>query len=381
MVMQLPARGLSLAVLVGIVGCPARPPPAPTPAASAARQDHLLPPVGLLQGTDGRQFAVVHWIRGLEECSGAGGHHDILEIDEPGDEHRLAHAGGHYMHLGLGPSQQFGFAHPVGPEFFVAELVMVPRAGEDHDANPDSSVGGWCLADLPRTDAKVSRLLPAQSLLDARRMLTSVAAIGMPPPMFILAPRTGSELSVARVRAIHRPGWTLSLDAIDGRPPAALDLPATYRAVQIGDLLVVESDAGGPTRVLAPENLATARMWVNYIRRHAWPIAPIVNAIEETIAMSRWTMVGAVIPGATGCGALIEGNRGYGSVWNLPKLVATAPPGIAVGDTVIAVSVARFDNDRCGANLRAVRVYRTPGFTSDKLATDGIPEGLTPIVE
>jgi hypothetical protein len=128
----------------------------------------------------GRTYAVVHIIERREECSGAGGEHYTLALDEPGNAPRVVHAGGHgiYLHLaGAGPLGRrdlpLDASGEIASGYFVAEVALRdPPYDSTHDAP------GWCLSGLPAYAGSVLRLLPASDRDDARRQLTEIAVLG-----------------------------------------------------------------------------------------------------------------------------------------------------------------------------------------------------------
>ncbi|HUH01047.1 MAG TPA: hypothetical protein VML75_03565, partial [Kofleriaceae bacterium] len=89
-----------------------------------------------------------------------------------------------------------------------------------------------------------------------------------------------------------------------------------------------------------------------------------------------------VVGGPPGCGPSIEAPHGYGSNLILPRMLAPAPAGVQLGDTVLAVVTARFEPDACGNTLHTARAYLSPpGRTPEDLWRNLVPAGLTPLVD
>ena len=137
--------------------------PPPTAAATAAE---------LVTASDGKVYGVVRLLWSDGECSGAGGEHDVLEIDAPGLPQRRVHAGGHAVYLELerdpdGP----GWSDPCAERYFVAQISMFAAP-----AAPFSNLG-WCV-DLPTFDGEATSLLRAHDRGDARRLLSEIGAGG-----------------------------------------------------------------------------------------------------------------------------------------------------------------------------------------------------------
>lgn len=122
----------------------------------------------------------------FSECSGMGGLHTIFDVvplaGQPGLQ--LAHGGGHgaYGLPGLSPQNSMmmaGGKRIAGERWYVLGLRATPRLDEDHDSNPDSSRGGWCLNGMPGTDAVVLGSIPmptrdaAEKLAQAIKLLRS----------------------------------------------------------------------------------------------------------------------------------------------------------------------------------------------------------------
>jgi hypothetical protein len=326
---------------------------------------------------DGREFAIVRVTQRIDECSGAGGEHYVLALDD--GTRRLAHAGGHAVDLDLIPV----YGVPRDPQraagrYMVAELILYPPRDPDADGNPDSSRSGWCLDRLPRFAASATRLLPATDAADARRLLDQVQRLGMPPSTVALAPASArDEVAIARVIDIAPDLASLELESIEGWAPERIAMP-TDRVPIRGDVVVVATSVGKPTRVLLPDDLASARRWAAEIRYDRWPVDPIV--LPYALTTARWTTVATVIAGRGSCGPTIRAPHGYGSSLLLP-LDSPAPAGAKLGDRLIAVVIARATPDACGHTARVVRAYRAPpGVTLDSFR-GVIPPGLSPIVE
>ncbi len=333
-------------------------------------------PVVAPKPDDGRVFSIVRVTQRFDECSGAGGEHYVLTLDD--GTRRLAHAGGHAVDLDLIPKYS-ALKDPQAPgRYMVAELILYPPRDPDADRNPDSSSRGWCLDRLPRFDASATRLLPATDAADARRLLDQVERLGMPPSAEGLAPASSrDELAIARVIDVAPDAASVELESIEGWVPRRLAVrPGT--ALTRGDAVVVATSASIPTRVLFPDDLASARRWAAEIRADRWPTDPIV--IPYAITAARWTTVATVIPGRKGCGPTIRAPHGIGSSLMLP-LDAPAPAEAKLGDRLIAVVFARATPDRCGHTARVVRAYPAPaGLTLDTFRGI-VPRGLTPLVE
>jgi hypothetical protein len=369
--------------IVAILACTQDPssaqvphPPPPTPPRTVPAVKPVAAPVAP-KPDDGRVFAIVRVTQRIDECSGAGGEHYVLALDD--GTRRLAHAGGHAVDLDLIPV----YGAPRDPQqaagrYMVAELILYPPRDPDADRNPDSSRAGWCLHRLPRFDASATRLLPATDAADARRLLDQVQRLGMPPSTVALAPASArDELAIARVIDIAPDLASLELASIEGRAPERLAMPAGEVPTR-GDIVVVATSAGKPTRVLLPDDLASARRWAAEIRYDRWPVDPIM--LPHALTTARWTTVATVTAGPGRCGPTLRAPNGYGSALLLP-LDSPAPAGAKLGDRLIAVMIARATRDACGHTARVVRAYRAPpGVTLDSFR-GVIPPGLTPIVE
>jgi hypothetical protein len=373
--------------------------PHPPPVALSAVEPGLAPPVAppvalpvAPKPDDGRVFAIVQVIDRIEECSNAGGEHYVLQLADG----RLAHAGGHDIRLDLIPQTGPVIAHGAPPattgrttgRTMIAELILDPPRDPDKDGNPDSSRSGWCLDRLPRFSGSATRLLPARDAAEAARLLAQVERLGMPPSTIALAPpTTHDEIAVARVREVDAEhGFSVELEPIEGRAPARLELPRDQARFQFsgmrmparGDLVVVGTSAGKPTRVLLPDDLASARRWAAEIRRDRWPVDPIV--LPYALTTARWTTVASVTAGSSACGLTVRAPHGHGSAIMLP-LDAPAPAGAKRGDRLIVIMTARATADACGHTARVVRAYPAPKDVTLDTFRGVIPPDLAPIVE
>lgn len=173
--LKLLALALTLATCQHDAPEPATPAPAAPPRPAAAVGVTIAPAAPPSTApASATHVAAVELSRTWSECSNAGGEHAAFAIGGT-RKHVLtmAHAGGHAEYFAFGGRS---FAPP-GPRaaggWYVAELVMVARPDEDHDANPDSGVSGWCLDGMPRFVAEVVRLWPAADEAEARRLATT----------------------------------------------------------------------------------------------------------------------------------------------------------------------------------------------------------------
>ena len=99
----------------------------------------------------------------FSECSGLGGLHAVFRYDGPTAAAALrAHAGGHgiWSMPGVGRDMGAGRRAVTDERWFVLGLQPSHPVGADHDGNPDSSVRGWCLDEMPPTDAAVLAMVP-----------------------------------------------------------------------------------------------------------------------------------------------------------------------------------------------------------------------------
>jgi hypothetical protein len=348
-----------------LAACKGAPPPATRPVGEPVART-ASPSRGIVTRDDGRSYAVVQLRRHDSECSNAGGEHYQFEIDEPARAaKRVAHGGGHGVQLDLVSRRG---------HYFVAEL-MVSAPCDGSYCDPGTTLDTWCIQ--PRTfDAEILRLLPAHDLESARQALAIVAERGLPPAAATLVAPTGREtIAVARVRDGDRQRMQFHLEPIDGSAPATIGLESTRLRPHIGDFLVVASVGEQVTRVLLADDRAAALRWAEIVRGEGWPPEVILATHERNPAIARWTVFGLVVEGPPGCGLSIEGRLPRADV-GLSKLSAAAPPGMAVGDTAMAVVTLRFTDDACGHNLRAVRVYRnppTPSWPDDGSRVPSIP--------
>ena len=322
-------------------------------------------------------YAVVEVTQRITECSGAGGEHYVLAIDEPGQPRpRLAHAGGHAVYLGLLPT--FANEQPAS-RHYVAELVMRARGSEDNDGNPDSSRKGWCLDGLPEFDAIAYRLVRARDRTDAHRLLARIQHTGMAPPTTTIAPATGSEtIGVARVTGAVN--YQFTLQPIAGDVPTSIEWPKGPGALpQIGDALVVASAAGNLTRAFVADDVTTARRWADRIATHGWPPEPIVTS-HVSVTTARWIAIATITHDACGL-AITATSGGYGSNLIIEPMIAPAPPGVHEGERVLAMLMARVEPDACGRTMRAVRVYRTPADFDASRWYDHLRRGMPLVSE
>jgi hypothetical protein len=307
---------------------------------------------------------VVHIIDWRQECSGAGGEHYTLQLDEPGNAPRVVHAGGHGRYLGLdrsgslGPWQQplLGASGPVGSGSFVAEVAL---RDPPYDGNYDAP--GWCLSGMPAYAGRALRLLPASDRDDARRRLAEIAVLGMSPTTATIGTPTGKE-QIAIARVIGPSSGSIPIAAIEGSVPRQLTLPDTAMATlstMPGDVYVIASVKGAITRVLLADDLASARAWAAAIRTSGWPPAPLVLSDETT---RRDQVPGKVVAGKHGCGAMFVSDPIFSVDGTNPglSLSARAPARTRPGDALTVLATKRFAPDPCGATLRVVRAYRTP---------------------
>ncbi|MCC6527315.1 MAG: hypothetical protein IT373_31995 [Polyangiaceae bacterium] len=127
----------------------------------------------------------------LSECSGLGGLHAIYRVSSQSSGHpvRLAHGGGHGVRRLAGTTEDLAFAgrRQIAPgRWFVLGLVPTARVDEDHDRNPDSGLAGWCLHEMPRTQAIVLSAVPVASRAAAEALVGAelarrAAATSSPP--------------------------------------------------------------------------------------------------------------------------------------------------------------------------------------------------------
>lgn len=374
------------------------PPTGPASAAAAIDVAPAAAALGPVTAPDGRIFAAVSLIATFEECSGMGGEHDIFAVDGPAGGRAgapaLVHAGGHGIHLELGGDPRTArlagdLAGPrpaARPRWFVAELSNVPRPSEDHDGNPDSSVGGWCLDRMPATGGEALRLIPASDRDAARRLLASLAATGLPRAQAVFHQATGATtLAIVRIRqrVATRTDPRYAIDVVDGPALVALDLPAVASPRTAGaglepwtgDLLVVELDGGSApraTRALVADDLADARRWQAVIGRDGWPPDALVAAWSGGAAVTRWSAQGVVVAGTHGCGPELTLDTWAGSAFSIAPPRVAAPAGVKVGARVTVVVVAQ-PADGCGRAVRALRAWDTPGQTQAAWVVAGEP--------
>jgi len=152
------------------------------PVRSARPELSVDQPSGPVTALDGRTYAVVQITDRREECSGAGGEHYTLVLDEPGSTPRVVHAGGHGIYLqlaGAGPlgrrDLRLDASGEVASGYFVAEVAL-----GDPPYHSPRDAPGWCLTGLPAYAGSALRLLPASDRDDARRQLAEIAVRGWP---------------------------------------------------------------------------------------------------------------------------------------------------------------------------------------------------------
>jgi hypothetical protein len=250
-------------------------------------------------------------------------------------------------------------------QWYVAEVTIAPRLSEDRDGNPDSSVAGWCLDRVPRTQASVNRLIPVADRAAGRDLLTTIGATGLPRAQVTLATSHGPE-SLAIVRVVERvaPGSTrVRVEVVDGTAPDEIDvgsLPAWT-----GDLVVVALDRTDKrpvvTRALVADDLAAARRWKTAVAI-AWPPDAVIAGWGGAYAVARWAAVGKVKRGTRRCGAEIVVSTWQGSSFQIEPARVAAPAGVRARDVLTAVVVPQ-PKDACGRTARIVRAYKTPGAT------------------
>lgn len=304
---------------------------------------------------DGRTFAVVVVRERFEECSNAGGEHDVFDVDLPASSPPMkAHAGGHSVRLGLKAGQ-----------WYVAEVTIGPRLSEDRDGNPDSSVAGWCLDRVPRTQASVSRLIPVADRDAGQKLLAAIGVTGLPRAQTQLSSSRGTDsLAIVRVRERVDPATTrFRVEVVDGWAPEVIDL-ATLPA-WTGDLLVVAVTGSHAhpvvTRALIADNLADARRWKTAVATR-WPPDSRVAGWGGEYAVARWMAIGNVKRGSRRCGAELSLSTWTGSSFQIEPTRVAAPAGTRARDVITAVVVPQ-PKDSCGRTARIVRAYKTPGAT------------------
>lgn len=176
----------------------------------------------------GKLYALVSVQAHFSECSNAGGEHYLLAVTQPGArDPRTVHFGGHESYTAL-------FAG----DLFVAEIDARPRADEDHDGNPDSSVSGWCLSGIGKSGGEVTRLLEVTDEADATARLAAIAKDGWPTdPDLAIAPYASPSRAVAVAKSEKRGGkivlvtqktpfLTVGMFAVDLPDSTVLDAPA-----------------------------------------------------------------------------------------------------------------------------------------------------------
>jgi hypothetical protein len=364
-------------------------PSAPQAAPSVAPPGAPPPAAGVVDGPDGRRYAVVSTDLRIDECSGAGGEHYVFDVDvAPSSQPIRAHAGGHAVYLGLLPHRLRGRADPRSgaARWFVAELAIAARLSEDRDGNPDSSVAGWCLDVLPPTQGSVFRVIPVADRDEGRRLLAEVVRTGLPRLHATLAaapPRAVTSLAIVRVRERAPAGdGHHRVDVVDGAAPDVVDLGAL--PVWTGDLVVAElaglTGATVVTRALVADDLADARRWKSALAA-GWPPDAQPTGWAGAYATARWATVGKVTRGAGGCGPELSLSSWDGSSFQITPPRVAAPPGVRPGDVIGAVVVPLASPDGCGRSARLVRAYATPGQTRATWLVAGEPAPAPPLVE
>jgi hypothetical protein len=229
---------------------------------------HVMAPI---TAGDGHTYAVVRLVSVFDEMTDLGGLHYTLEIDEPGEHHRLVHGGGHgVMWLPDGTMNR-----PVrGNDYYVAEITLASETF----ASPE--VGGIFIDDSPKYSGEAARFLHAHDLNDARCQLAHLAAVGMEPePLAVIDahPWRRETFAIARVTG---PGTDAGFPIanVAGRVPEPA-IPGPLReALPIGQLVVIASAAGKVTRWFAVPDLAMGRAWLAEIAKSGWPTAPFISA-------------------------------------------------------------------------------------------------------
>lgn len=319
-------------------------------------------------------FVVLSTVARFDECSGAGGEHYVFRVDDPSGGARdpvLVHAGGHAVYLDLLP--QGGWP---ATRWLAAEVAMVQRVSEDGDDNPDSSVSGWCLDDLPRTQGEVLRWVDAADRADARRIVEQLRATGLPRSQLVVRAARGAE-SFAVVRILARVEGSedrFTVQSVEGAAPAEIDLavgvPDAPRrrgtgpfTPWTGDWLVVAVARDGArsvvTRALLADDEGAARRWRAAIVARGWPPMASGAGWAGDAAFTRWAARGRVVRGADACGPEMDLDTWEGSHFQIDPPRVAAPAGVALGDRVTAVVVPQ-PRDRCGRVARVVRAWVTP---------------------
>jgi hypothetical protein len=346
--------------------------------ASADARDPIIAP-------DGRTFAVVVVRERFDECSNAGGEHYIFDVDLPASSSPMkAHAGGHSIYMGLLPD---GGLHRTASkeQWYVAEITIAPRLSEDRDGNPDSSVSGWCLDRVPRTQASVSRLIPVADRDAGRTLLGTIGVTGLPRAQVTYMPARSHE-SLAIVRVVERvaaDATRFRVDVVNGRSPDVIDFGPL--PVWTGDLVVVVVDTTDKrpviTRALIADNLADAVRWKAAVVA-GWPPDSIVAGWGGAYAVARWTAVGKVKRGSRRCGAELVLSTWQGSSFQIEPTRVAAPAGTRARDVITAVVVPQ-PADSCGRTAHIVRAYKTPGATyaTANAIVAGTKAPSAPIVE
>ena len=307
-----------------------------------------------ITNADGRTFAVVEYGSVQQECTGLGGEHHTFHIDMAGAASKAGHGGGH----------GFRWWHkPVDTRWFIAELAWIPAAKQSAGLAP-------CIEG--KFDARIARVLPTAGREDARRRLAEIAATGMPPQIHEVAKATGTEtVALARVHSIEPDGYVL--DAIDGAPPSKLSILAGV-AVLEDDLVIVARTGAQVTRVMIPDDLASAKRWLAVIRRGGFPGPAFAIGSFGDTAAARWQLVGDLE--TKGDCTTIRSAVAVAGQYQYNNVIVHAPEVTGTG-RVVALALKRFEGGPCAATHRALRVYRVPTGH----ATHAIPNGAVSLID
>ena len=350
-----------------------------TVSTSAASPDVVTGPV---TAPDGRTFALVNLRQRFDECSGAGGEHYIFDVEVAAGKPAVkGHAGGHAVHLGLLGHR----ATAVGDRWYVAEVAIAARLSEDRDGNPDSSVAGWCLDRLPKTQASVLRLVAVADRDEGHRVLARLATTSLPRHHAKLGAvkKPGVErLAIVRVvERVDRDKNDFRVETVDGTAPPVIDVGVL--PVWTGDLLVLAID--GPktapvvTRALIADDLAEARRWKAAVSS-GWPPEAPTAGWSGDHAIARWSAAGEVKRGTTRCGPEVVLSTWSGNSFQIEPPRVAAPVGLRAKDIVTGIVVPQ-PADRCGRVARFVRLYKTPGATRADWAVAGQRAPSATIIE
>ena len=164
----------------------------------------------------------------------------------------------------------------------------------------------------------------------------------------------------------------LALAAIEGKPPSKLAAVAIHQ-VYVDDLVIVAMVGTTVTRVMFPEDRASAQRWLAAIRRDGFPPPAIVAGNVGYRAALHWPVIGDVeVKG--GC-TTVRSPITYAAHFQLQNPVVLVPAGTAPGRYVV-FATQRFEGGPCGATHRALRLYRVPASH----ATTAIPQGAVPLI-